>query len=290
MATLKELKRRIQSVKSTQKITSAMMMISSAKLRKAQRVIQNLYPYEQKLSQLLNIFLSSEQEITTPFAQQRTVKRVAIVAFSSNNSLVGRFNDNVTDELRDTLKKYRALGRENILVYAIGDKAAKASLQLGYKSQRSFSEISETPTYDEAQKLAGELMDMFLHQKVDRVELIYHHFRTKSSQVIRHETFLPIELQAQKPAGKQLDYIVEPDKETVMNQLIPKVLKLKIYTIHADSVTSEHAARMVAMQIATDNADNLIDELTLQFNKLRQQTITNELLDIIGGSFGRVSG
>ena len=286
MAELREIKSRIQSVRSTQKITSAMMMISSSKLRKAQEILRNLYPYEQKMSQLLNVFLSEEKEFISPFIEQRKVKRVAIIAFSSNSSLAGRFNDDVADELRLTVNSYRSLGKRNILIYPIGDKVTKAARYLGFEPNGNYSAISEKPTYEAAQKIADEMMDMFLKHTVDKIELIYHHFRSKSSQAIVHETFLPIELKSKKPAGKLLNYIVEPDKQTVMDQLIPKVIRLKLYTSHVDSVTSEHAARMIAMQVATDNADNLIDELTLHYNKLRQQNITSELLDIIGGSFG----
>lgn len=289
MAELREIKNRIQSVRSTQKITSAMMMISSAKLRKTQNILQNLYPYEQKLSQLLNVFLSEEREFISPFTVHRNVKRVAIVAFSSNTSLAGRFNDNVIDELKATVKKYAALGKQNIVVYAVGDKVAKAAREMGLQLKNNYSSVSEKPTYEVAQQIADELMEMFLNNTLDRAELIFHHFRSRSSQTITHETFLPIELSAQAANGKSLGYIVEPDKQTIMDQLIPKVLRLKVYTTHIDSVTSEHAARMMAMQVATDNADNLVDELTLQYNKLRQQSITNELLDIIGGSFGRVN-
>lgn len=289
MAELREIKNRIQSVKSTQKITSAMMMISSAKLRKTQNILQNLYPYEQKLSQLLNIFLSEEKEFISPFTAQRKVKRVAIVAFSSNSSLAGRFNDNVIDELKSTIKKYAALDKQNLVVYAVGDKVAKAAREMGLQLQNNYSAVSEKRTYEVAHKIADELMDMFLKNAIDYAELIYHHFRSRSSQIVRHDTFLPIELSPQAENGKSLDYIVEPDKQTIMDQLIPKVLRTKIYTTHIDSVTSEHAARMMAMQVATDNADNLIDELTLQYNKLRQQSITNELLDIIGGSFEKVN-
>lgn len=263
-----------------------MMMISSSKLRKSQGILLNLYPYEQKLSQLLNIFLSEEKEIISPVTEQRKIKRVAIVVFSSNSSLAGRFNDEIEEDLKITVNTYRSLGKENIVIYPIGEKVTKVARELGFEPKENYIAISEKPTYEEAKKIADELMDMFLNQEIDRVELIYHHFRSKSSQKLVHETLLPIELTLKKPEEKSLNYIVEPDKQTIMDLLIPKVIRLKLYTSHVDSVTSEHAARMLAMQVATDNADNLLNELTLQYNKLRQQTITNELLDIIGGSFG----
>ncbi len=285
MALLKELKSRIQSIRSTQKITSAMMMVSSAKLRKTLDIIQNLYPYEQKLSQLLHLFLSEERELISPFTEQRAIQRVAIIAFSSNTSLAGRFNHNIAEKLEEVVKRYRSLGNDHILVWPIGEKVAKATIDMGLEIQGNYDDISGKPTYEAMQQIAGEMMDLFLKGTIDRVELIYHHFRNKSSQVVMHETFLPIELKADKPTEPALDYIVEPDAETVLSLLIPKTLKLKLFTAHVDSVTSEHAARMMAMQIATDNADDLIEDLTLEYNKLRQQSITNELLDIAGGSF-----
>jgi len=290
MAELKEIKSRIQSVRSTQKITSAMMMVSSAKLRKTQDIIQNLYPYEQKLSQLLHIFLRETPEFDSPFTRQRPVQRVAIVAFSSNTSLAGRFNDNISNKLKAVANTWISLGKENILVYPIGEKVARATRKLGLEVQGNYNDISAKPKYHEAQKIAAELMEQFRQGTIDRVELIYHHFQSKGSQIVVHEPFLPIELKPHVSGDAALDYIVEPDEKTIMVQLIPKVLKLKLFTTHIDSVTSEHAARMTAMQIATDNADNLIDELTLEYNKMRQQSITNELLDIVGGSFGQTRG
>jgi len=290
MAELKEIKSRIQSVRSTQKITSTMMMVSSANLRKTQDIIQNLYPYEQKLSQLLHIFLRETPEFDSPFTRQRPVQRVAIVAFSSNTSLAGRFNDNISHKLKAVADTWISLGRENIRVYPIGEKVTRAAKKLELNVQGNYNDISSKPKYEEAQKIAAELMEQFRLGTIDRVELIYHHFQNKGAQIVVHEPFLPIELKPRGNGDAAVDYIVEPDAETIMAQLIPKVLKLKLFTTHIDSVTSEHAARMMAMQIATDNADNLIDELTLEYNKLRQQSITNELLDIVSGSFGMTSG
>ncbi|MGI6046948.1 MAG: F0F1 ATP synthase subunit gamma [Petrimonas sp.] len=289
MPSLKEIKNRIQSVRSTRKITSAMMMISSSKLRKIQKIIENLYPYQQKLHQLMELFVNSQNDFVSPFAQQQPIKRVAIVAFSSNTSLAGRFNDNVINELKSIVNTYLYLGKENIEIYAIGDKVGKAARKMGFETLNNFRQIADKPSYEATQQLASDLMDMFLKKKFDKVELIYHHYKSKSSQELVCETFLPITLNTDEDKWNvpEFDYIVEPDPQTIMNQLIPKTLKLKLYTAHADSVSSEHAARTIAMQTATDNADDLLDELTLQYNKLRQQSITNELLDIIGGSFGR---
>ncbi|WP_313380563.1 ATP synthase F1 subunit gamma [Proteiniphilum saccharofermentans] len=287
MAQLKEIKTRIQSVRSTQKITSAMMMISSARLVKTQRLIQSLYPYEQSLYRMLQLLAAGREEsIDSPFLQTRAVKRVAIVAFSSNTGLAGRFNDDITEKLKKVVANYMPLGKENILLYPIGDKVAKAIRSMGFKPQGDYSAISESPFYHNAQQIAGKLIEMYQKGEIDHVELIYHHFLTKGSQVIINEPFLPIEPKIPDGEKSAPNYIVEPDRRTILTQLIPKILKVKFYTAHLDSVTSEHAARMTAMRTATDNADDLNEELTLEYNKLRQQSITNELLDIVGGSFG----
>jgi len=287
MASLKEIKTRIQSVKSTQKITSAMKMVSSAKLRKAQRTIENLFPYEQRLNGLLNNFLSAEEDNVSVYAETREVKRVAIVVLSSNSSLCGSYNTNVSKRLNQTIDKYKALGVENILVYPIGKKVAKASRKTGIEPQSNFDAMADKPSYIAALTLADDIMRLFKNKDIDRVELIYHHFKSKSTQVLTEETFLPIQLKPAEKGTVALDYIVEPDRETIMSELIPKVLRLKIYTALLDSNASEHAARTMAMQMATDNASDLLQDLSLQYNKSRQQAITNELLDIIGGSFGQ---
>lgn len=286
MAQLKEIKSRIQSVRSTQKITSAMMMISSARLVKTQRLIQSLYPYEQTLYRMLQLLADQKESIDSPFLQTRTVKRIAIVAFSSNTGLAGRFNDDIAEKLKKVVANYMPLGKENILLYPIGEKVVKTVRNMGFEPHGDYSPISENPSYHNAQQIAGKLMEMYQKGEIDHVELIYHHFLTKGSQVIINEPFLPIEPKIPDGEKSAPNYIVEPDRRTILTQLIPKILKVKFYTAHLDSVTSEHAARMTAMRTATDNADDLNEELTLEYNKLRQQSITNELLDIVGGSFG----
>ena len=287
MASLKEIKSRIQSVKSTQKITSAMKMVSSAKLRKAQKTIENLFPYEQRLNGLLNNFLSAEDDNASVYAEIREVKRVAIVVLSSNSSLCGSYNTNVAKKLNQTIDQYRSLGVENVLIYPIGKKVAKAGRKSGFEPQHNFDAMADKPSYIAALTLADDIMRLFKNKDIDRVELIYHHFKSKSNQVLTEETFLPIQLKPAEKGTVALDYIVEPDRESIMSELIPKVLRLKIYTALLDSNASEHAARTIAMQMATDNATDLLQELSLQYNKSRQQAITNELLDIIGGSFGQ---
>ncbi len=289
MASLKEIKSRIQSVKSTQKITSAMKMVSSAKLRKAQRQIESFYPYEQKLTQILTNFLSAEEENSSIYAENREVKRVALVAFSSNSSLAGSFNSNVIKRLTAAVNEYSYLGKENILIFPIGKKVAQAVKKMGFPVTEHFEEMADKPTYQASQELANRLMELFVAHQIDKVDFIYHHFKNKSSQLLRQETYLPISLNfvEEVKSGVQPNYLVEPNQPEIMSELIPKVLRLKLYTALLDSAASEHAARTIAMQIATDNADDLLQELNLQYNKSRQQAITNELLDIIGGSFGQ---
>ncbi|MFV0392150.1 MAG: F0F1 ATP synthase subunit gamma [Paludibacteraceae bacterium] len=289
MASLKEIKSRIQSVKSTQKITSAMKMVSSAKLRKAQKQIESFYPYEQKLTHILTNFLSTEEENTSVYAENREVKRVAIVAFSSNSSLCGSYNSNVVKKLTATIKEYSHLGKDNIVIFPIGKKIAQAVKKMGFPIAENFDGMADRPTYQASQEFSDRLMNMFVAHEVDKVELIYHHFKNKSSQVLVQETYLPISLEYANDGRTTIhtNYLVEPNRPELLNELIPKVIRLKLYTALLDSAASEHAARTIAMQIATDNADDLLQELNLEYNKSRQQAITSELLDIIGGSFGQ---
>lgn len=266
-----------------------MKMVSSAKLRKAEKQIMSLYPYEKKLSHTLNMFLSSDEEVKSVYSENREVKRVALVVFSSNGSLCGSFNSNTAKRLNTALANYNHLGKENIRVYPIGKKITQQIKKLGFRAEGDFEEMIDKPSYRDAQALANKLMTLFLNKEIDRVELIYHHFKSKSSQVLLNECYLPVSLESQDDAesSEQAFYIIEPGREEIMNELLPKVIRLKLYTALLDSIASEQAARTMAMQIATDNADDLLGELNLQYNKSRQQAITSELLDIVGGSFGQ---
>ena len=296
MASLKEVKTRINSVQSTRKITSAMKMVASAKLHKAQGAIENMLPYQRKLNKILTNFLSADLPVESPFCVERPVKRVAIVAFSSNSSLCGAFNANVLKMFLQTVGEYRELGQDNILIYPVGKKIEEAVKKLGFFPQGSYQKLADKPSYDEAAALAKLLMELFLEKNIDRVELIYHHFKSMGVQILLRETYLPIDLTRAVEEGKELekqkeeerevvnDYIVEPSAEQLIADLIPTVLSQKLFTAAVDSNASEHAARTLAMQVATDNANELIQDLTKQYNKSRQQAITNELLDIVGGS------
>ena len=288
MASLKEVKTRINSVQSTRKITSAMKMVASAKLPKAQGAIENMLPYQRKLNKILTNFLSADLPVESPFCVERPVKRVAIVAFSSNSSLCGAFNANVLKMFLQTVGEYRELGQDNILIYPVGKKIEEAVKKLGFFPQGSYQKLADKPSYDEAAALAKLLMELFLEKNIDRVELIYHHFKSMGVQELLRERYLPIDLSAvqndEERGGVVNDYIIEPSAAQLIADLIPQVLSQKIFTAALDSNASEHAARTLAMQIATDNANELIQELTKQYNKTRQQAITNELLDIVGGS------
>ena len=296
MASLQEVKTRINSVKSTRKITSAMKMVASAKLHKAQGAIENMLPYERKLNKILTNFLSADLPVESPYIKAREVKRVAIVAFSSNTSLCGAFNANVIKMLLQTVGEFRTLGQDNILIFPVGKKVDEAVKRLGFEPQETSPTLSDKPSYQEASELAHRLMEMYVSGEIDRVELIYHHFKSMGVQILLRETYLPIDLtrvvdeeekqKEEEVQGGEIanDYIIEPSAEELIANLIPTVLSQKLFTAAVDSNASEHAARTLAMQVATDNANELIQDLTKQYNKSRQQAITNELLDIVGGS------
>ncbi|MCL1942158.1 MAG: F0F1 ATP synthase subunit gamma [Candidatus Azobacteroides sp.] len=286
MASLKEVKERISSVKSTQKITGAMKMIASAKLRKAQGQIERFQPYQQRLNEILEDFLASETDFVSPFAEKRDLKSVAVVVISSNSSLCGAFNSNIIKLFEKEWAAYRDLLRENGSIYPIGRKIYNAVVKMGLKPEGDYFELSEKPDFEGAKAIMDLLMADFLAKKIDRVELIYTHFKSTSSQQLVCEQLLPIVLPDKKTGTtiQATDYIVEPDKASVIASLLPKSLRSKLYAAILDSAAAEHAARTVAMQIATDNAADLLDELIVQYNKTRQQAITSELLDIVSGS------
>ena len=319
MPSLKEIKGRIASVNSTRKITSAMKMVASSKLRHAQLAIQNMLPYETMLEHILKSFLAAEAEAQTIFDEERPVKRVALAVFSSNSSLCGGFNSNVIKMMQRTVDAYTdELGQGSVEVWPIGRKVSEKARKLGYDTHGDYASLIDHPRVQDCIDIAMQLGQKFIDGDIDRVEIIYHHFKSAGSQVLTNKQFLPIDLEAELERDHERDlttnivtkkaqdylkkrrrkkvvkegetaplndnFIVEPDMDTVLSQLIPKLAHLMLYTALLDSVASEHAARMVAMQTATDNADELLRQLNLQYNKGRQQAITNELLDLVGGS------
>ncbi len=318
MPSLKEIKNRISSVNSTRKITSAMKMVASSKLHHAQVMIENMLPYESMLEHILKTFLASEADANTVYSTVRDVKKVAFVVYTSNSSLCGGFNANVLKMMQQAIDDYGYLGKENIIVYPIGRKAAERVAKIGLECGGDFTNLADKPNMQECIELAKELGRKFINGEVDRIELIYHHFKSAGSQILVRKTFLPIDIETELESHDERDltttivtkeaqeylkrkgetskykaeeakplndnFIVEPDMDTILETLIPKLANLVLYTALLDSNASEHAARMVAMQTATDNADELLRDLNLQYNKGRQQAITNELLDIVGGS------
>lgn len=318
MPSLKEIKNRISSVNSTRKITSAMKMVASSKLHHAQTMIENMLPYETLLEHILKTFLASETDARTVLNEVRPVKRVALVVYASNSSLCGGFNANVIRLLQHVVDEYAEFGKENIVIYPIGRKVAEKAVKMELNVAGDFTALAEKPNANDCITIARELGEKFISGEYDRVEMIYHHFKSAGSQILTRKPFLPIDIEEELKRDHERDltsnvtskkaqeyikrkeeekksehkeavplndnFLVEPDMNTVLTKLIPKYLHLMVYTALLDSIASEHAARMVAMQTATDNADEILRELNLQYNKSRQQAITSELLDIVGGS------
>ena len=310
MSSLKEIKTRIGSVKSTLKITSAMKMVAAAKLHKAQNAIGNKLPYEQQLRRTLAGMLQDDDlqkaihdELglgdskggslvrlndvhIDEYPSKSDVGRVALVLFSSNSSLCGGFNANVIREYHHTHAALteRGYAPEDIDVYAVGRKIADAARKDGLAVKEDLSEMADKPLYDDAAALASVLVDSFASSEVGQIILIYSHFATAASQPVVRENYLPLALHDLDAGAEPIDYILEPDPLALARELLPMVLRLKLYTVLLDANAAEHAARTIAMQIASDNAKNLIAELTLAYNKGRQQEITAEILDLVGGT------
>ena len=286
MASLKEIKNRIASIKSTQKITAAMKMVASAKLHHTQTATERTLAYSSQLSGILDSLLSAEADMTSPLTASRNVKNVAIVVCSSNTGLCGSFNANIWKATEELIHNYE---QQNLTLhfFPVGKKVAKELQSRGYTYNEEFISLTEHLSYAEAAKLAARMQELFLSGTVDRVELLYHHFKNMMQQIVTHKNYLPLSLEEKQAketvTGYMNDYILEPSVEQLQQLLFPKMLNLQVYTVLLDTSTAEHAARMMAMQTANDNANDLIQELTLQYNKTRQQAITNELLDIVGG-------
>ncbi len=282
MASLKEIKQRISSIQSTRKITSAMKMVASAKLHHTQSLTEQTLCYTEKLFGILNHLLATEYESESLYTRERTVKRIGWVVFSSNNGLCGTFNVNIWKELSDKLNRY---ADQNIqfLFFPVGKKIADELEKAGYEIEKEFLLLGEKPSYEEAVPLADRLIDKFASGEIDRVLLLYHHFKNMAVQELTERCFLPIKL-PESVRSDSTNYLIEPSPDRLQKMLFPKILRMTLYTTLLDSVTSEHATRMTAMQTANDNASDLIQELTTQYNKQRQQAITAELSDIMGGS------
>lgn len=293
MASLKEVKDRIGSVRSTMKITSAMKMIASAKLRKSQQAIASFLPYSTKLNDILISLLASDSNTDLPYAKERELGRVAIVAFSSNTSLCGAFNANVMKEVVAMVDEYsNVVGKDNIVVYPIGKKIRDFASKKGLNCVHNDNYIlmADKPEFALIKELSDDLVSKFLTGEIDQIELLYTHSISAGSQLTHRLRYLPFDIESKRKVAdedhnvSQIDYIIEPSIESLLSSLIPKVLASNLYAALLDSNASENGARSMAMQIATDNAKDLVDDLTIEYNKGRQTSITNELLDIIGGT------
>jgi F-type H+-transporting ATPase subunit gamma len=282
MANLKEIRNRISSVGSTMQITSAMKMVSAAKLKKAQDAITAMRPYAETLTALLqNLSATLDGDVGGVYAQQRTVNKVLVVAITSNRGLAGAFNSNIVKEVKRTIAEDyvgKAAG-----VYTIGKKGndilSKTEVVAGHQV-----EIFDHLTFEATAEIAEELMKLYADGAYDKIVLVYNKFKNAATQIVMNEQFLPIVAAEADSSTTQVDFIFEPSKEEIVEELIPKSLKTQLFKAIRDSVASEHGARMTAMHKATDNAGELKASLTLEYNKARQAAITGEILEIVGGA------
>ncbi len=285
MGNLKEIKARINSVASTEKITNAMKMVSAAKLKKSENTTLRFLPYKNKLNETLSNYLGSlEEKVNTPLAEQRELKRVAIVAFSSGSGLCGVYNANVNKRFLSTYTDYaQQLGAENIDVYLFGKKITEFAGKTGIPVTETYKSVSEKLSYALATEFSDHLVKAFLEHRIDRVVMVYNHHKNAGSQLPTTEIMLPLATQSDTK-GKAFDYLVEPSKEAFVNELVPKVIRTLFYSVMLDAMTAEHGARMTAMLIASDNAAALLQELRRDYNRVRQNVITTELIDIVSGA------
>lgn len=284
MANLKEIRIRIGSVSSTMQITSAMKMVSAAKLKKAQDAITAMRPYSNKLSELMQRFSGASEASGTgekSFTNKRKIKKVLVIAISSNRGLCGAFNTNIAKEI-NIIKSRDEFKNSEIDFLTIGKKINDI-LQKTEKIIQNDSDVFDELNYEHVSKIVEKVMDLFLTQEYDYMEIVYNSFKNAATQIIKSEQFLPIPLN-EKEGSENSDYIFEPSLELIVSTLIPKSLKMQLFKAIRDSFASEHGARMTAMHKATDNASELRDELKLTYNKARQASITNEILEIVGGA------
>ncbi|MDX1760875.1 MAG: ATP synthase F1 subunit gamma [Christiangramia sp.] len=281
MANLKELRSRITSVSSTMQITSAMKMVSAAKLSKAQDAITSMRPYAEKLTQLLqDLSATLDDDSGSKFAEEREVNKVLIVAISSNKGLAGAFNTNIIKKVKAKIQEeYQG---KDVDLYTLGKKGNDI-LKKSFDVYKNDNAIFDDLSFENVSDIAEELMQLFLDEKYDKIEIVYNQFKNAATQYVMDEQFLPIQ-KFESEDNKQLDYIFEPSKLEIVKDLIPKSLKMQLFKALRDSFAAEHGARMTAMHKATDNAKELRDDLKLSYNKARQASITNEILEIVGGA------
>ena len=279
MANLKEIRNRISSVSSTMQITSAMKMVSAAKLKKAQDAITAMRPYSNKLTEILQS-LSSSIDSDNKYAQKRKVKKVLIVSITSNRGLCGGFNSNIFKKSTELANS--VYNDTDVSFVAIGKKG-NDFLQKGYNVESNHIDIFDNLNMESVSLIAESLMQMFVNEDFDKIDIVYNKFKNAATQVVVNEQFLPIS-DVEDDSNNNLDYIFEPSKKEIIEELIPKSLKNQLFKAIRDSWASEHGARMTAMHKATDNATELRDQLKLAYNQARQAAITNEILEIVGGA------
>jgi len=286
MPSLKEIRTRIASVESTQKITSAMKLVSAAKLRRAQNAIHNLRPYSNKLNEILQNLSLDISDDNSLFAN-RNSESVVLIAITSNRGLCGAFNTNIIKETHRVINENykKQLLDKKLKLICIGKKAVE-QLQKSYDVMYANEALLDTPHFEEVAKIVSDLIDDFTHKKIDKIAIIYNRFVNPATQKITLENFLPIVNLKEKSSQKTTNsnFIFEPNQEDLVNELIPKILKIQLYKTILDSVAAEHGARMTAMAKATDNAIEILRELKLKYNNARQAVITNELNEIESGA------
>ena len=281
MANLKEIRIRIGSVSSTMQITSAMKMVSAAKLKKAQDAITAMRPYSNKLSELMQGFSSASDSSSKSFTENRQLNKVLVVAISSNRGLCGAFNANIAKEI--SILKFKDKFKNSKIDFLTIGKKINDTLSKTETVIQNSSDVFDDLNYENVSNIANELINHFTSLNYDHIEIVYNSFKNAATQIIKSEQFLPIPVNEDTGSENQ-DYIFEPSLESIANTLIPKSLKIQLFKAIRDSFASEHGARMTAMHKATDNASELRDELKLTYNKARQASITNEILEIVGGA------
>ena len=282
MANLKEIRNRIASVSSTMQITSAMKMVSAAKLKKAQDAITAMRPYSDKLTELIqNLSGSIDGDTQKQFTEQRPVQNVLIIVITSNRGLCGGFNSNIVKEVSKKIKTEYA--NKNVNLITLGKKGNDI-LQKSLTVANNNNEIFDELTFSNASDIADAFMEAFTDKQYDTIEVVYNRFKNAATQIVTTETLLPIVSVSDEEVTSDTDYIFEPTQEDIVNELLPKSIKMQLFKALRDSFASEHGARMTAMHKATDNATELRDQLKLTYNQARQASITNEILEIVGGA------
>ncbi|HYG15920.1 MAG TPA: ATP synthase F1 subunit gamma [Bacteroidia bacterium] len=286
MANLKEIRIRISSTMGTQQITKAMKLVSATKLRRAQGAITQMRPYANKLFGMLgNLAGSVEDESLGRYFDNREIKKVLVVVLTSDRGLCGAFNSNVIKKTRALLEnKYAHLPKQNVTLLCIGKKGAEFFIKAGYKVDTSYRELFQRLDAANAFEAGEYAVKAFLNGEYDRVDLVYNQFKNAATQILKDEQFLPVDLDAMKGKESNVNYIFEPGKVEILNDLIPRAMKTKFYRALLDSFASEHGARMISMDKATDNAGELLKALRLKYNQARQAAITNEISEIVGGA------